>query len=161
MDVAGIENFSRIEGSPGFAGPLVGFGGATQSSAMTWLRSEGFAAVINLRLATENGADVEGSRLAAQAAGLNYIHLPLNPKSLDPDVVDDFLTAVGDKGNQPVYIHCGSATRAAAMWMIGRVLEDGWEIDAAGQEAKGIAGKPSDAVAFATRYITSREKRDR
>jgi uncharacterized protein (TIGR01244 family) len=112
MDVAGIKDFSRIEGSQGFAGALVGFGGATQPAAINWLRTEGFAAVINLRLATEDGASVEGSRAAAQAAGLTYIHLPFNSKSLDPNVVDEFLAAVGDEENQPVYIHCGSATRA-------------------------------------------------
>jgi len=153
VDAPGIVNFSRIEGQPGFAGTIVGFGGATDSSAMPWLKREGFASVINLRLATEEGADVERSRAAAQAVGLNYIHLPFDPSNPVPDVYDNFLDAVGDKTNQPVYIHCGSATRAAALWMIGRVLKDGWEIDAAGEEAEVIALKPSAAVAIATKYI--------
>ena len=155
VDAPGIVNFSRIDGERGFGGSPVGFGGATQSAAMTWLRGEGFATVINLRLASEEGADVDGSRAAAQEAGLNYIHLPFNPGNPDPDVVDNFLDAVGDKANQPVYIHCGSATRAAGLWMIGRVLVDGWAVDAAGEEAEQIAAKPADAVALATNYITS------
>lgn len=157
VDVPGIENFSRIDGPPGFAGSPVGFGGATRSSAMPWLRSEGFTAVINLRLAIEKGVDIDGSRAAAQAAGLHYIHLPFDANDPDPDLVDDFLAAAGDKVNQPVYIHCGSATRAAALWMVTRVRQDGWEIDAARKEAEIIALKPSAAVALATRYITSRE----
>jgi uncharacterized protein (TIGR01244 family) len=158
VDMPGIENFSQIGGPPGFAGSLVGFGGATSSTAMPWLRSKGFAAVINLRLATEEGADVDSGRAAAQAVGLNYIHLPFDSDKPDPDVVDDFLAAAGDKANQPVYIHCNSATRVAALWMIGRVLEDGWDIDTAGEEAMVVARKPSEAVAFATMYIKSRRK---
>ena len=69
-DMPGIENFSRIDGNTGFAGSLVGFGGATQPSAIAELGNEGFVTVINLRSATEEGADVEGSRTAAEAAGL-------------------------------------------------------------------------------------------
>ena len=67
--MADIDNFSRIETTPGFAGSRVGFGGATPSTAMPWLKSEGFAAVVNLRLATEEGADVDTCRSAAEDAG--------------------------------------------------------------------------------------------
>ena len=71
-------------------------------------------------------------------------------------VIENILATVGNQANQPVYIHCGSATRAAALWMIGRVLKDEWEVDAASSEAKVIALKPPEAVAFATAYFTSR-----
>lgn len=151
--VPGIENFSLLEGTHTFAGEPVGFGGATLPTAMPWLREQGFSTVINLRLVGEEGADADNSRAAAEAAGLNYIHLPFNAGNPDPDVVENFLAAVGDKANQPVYIHCGSATRVAALWMVGRVLKDGWAIDAAAEEAELIALKPDDAIAFATAYI--------
>jgi len=157
-DAPGIENFSRIEGSVGLADSLVGFGGPTQPSAMAWLKSQGFATVINLRLATEEDADVDDSRAAAQAAGLKYIHVPLNPKEASPDDVDGVVSALADAANQPVYIHCGTATRAAALWMIARVREDGWNIDAAFAEAEVIAAKPDDALAFATRFIAARQE---
>lgn len=151
----GVENFSRIDGNTGFAGGQVGFGGATQPSAMAELGNKGFVTVINLRAATEDGADVEGSRTAAGAAGLHYINLPFNPKNADPAVIDEVLSAVADPDNQPVYIHCGSATRVAALWMIGRVLNDGWDMDQASTEARAIAKKPDEAVGFATAYINS------
>jgi uncharacterized protein (TIGR01244 family) len=158
LDVPGIENFSRMDGTPAFAGSPVGFGGATQATAMSWLHGEGFATVINLRLATEEDVDVDGSRTAAEAAGLKYIHLPLDPGNPNPDVVNAFLIAAGDKANQPVYIHCNSATRVAALWMIGRVLEDGWGIGAASKEARVIAGSPVESIAFATKYVKSHGK---
>lgn len=152
-EAPGIIQFSRLHESAGFAGPRVGFGGATQPSAMPWLKRAGFATVINLRLASEEGAAVNASRAAAAAAGVNYIHLPFDPRSPAPDLVDNFLRAVGDESNQPVYIHCNSATRVAALWMIGRVVKDGWELDDAATEAESIAKKPAEAIAFASAYL--------
>ena len=155
IDMPGITNFSKIEEMSGFAGPLAGFGGATLPSAMPELKSAGFTTVIDLRLASEEGVDIDASRTAAEAAGLHYTHLPLDTNNPDPAVVKVFLTAVGDGANQPVYIHCNSATRAAALWMIGRVLKDGWEPEAASKEVELISPKPAVAVAFATAYIAS------
>jgi uncharacterized protein (TIGR01244 family) len=146
-DVPGITNFSREDAA--------GFGGVTQPSAMPWLKQAGFASVINLRLAAEPNADVDASRAAAEKAGLSYVHLPFDTANPDPELVPEFLAAVGEEANQPVYIHCASGTRAAALWMIKRVLVDGWKIDEAREEAEAIAAKPAEAVAFATRYIES------
>ena len=151
----GIENFTRLDESSGFAGPLVGFGGATQPSAMDWLKSNGFVTVINLRLETEEDANIGESRAAARQAGLTFIHLPFDPQNLTPDLVSAFVSAASNPFIQPVYIHCGSATRAAALWMVGRVQQDGWEIDAASAEAQQIAQKPDNAVALAIMYLTS------
>src|SRR5436309_5043774 len=103
-DVPGIRNFSRVNGPAGFGGTMVGFGGATQPSAMAELKKDGFKSVINLRLATEPGADIDAGRAAAKAAGLTYIHLPFDAANPDPQLLDKVLDAVVDKANQPVYI---------------------------------------------------------
>jgi uncharacterized protein (TIGR01244 family) len=149
--VPGIKNFSRVDDT-------AALGGATQPSVMARLKEDGFASVVNLRLASEPNADVDASRAAARTAGLKYIHLPFDYANPNPQLVDDFLAAVGDQANQPVYVHCGSATRAAALWMIKRVLADGWEIEVAREEAEAIALEPEKAVTFATEYITSHGK---
>jgi len=153
VEAPGIVNFSLMEGSTGYAGSRVGFGGATQPSAMPWLKSEGFATVINLRLASEDGATVKRSEAAATAIGIKYVHLPFDPKSPAPDIMDNFTSAVGEKSNQPVYIHCHSASRAAALWMISRVQKDGWAFDDAANEAKLIAEKPDESISFASAYL--------
>lgn len=153
VEASGIVNFTLLEDSTGYAGSRVGFGGATQPSAMPWLKSEGFATVINLRLASEDGATVKSSEAAATAIGIKYVHLPFDPKSNDPDIMDNFISAVGEESNQPVYIHCHSATRAAALWMISRVQKDGWTLDDAANEAKLIAEKPDESIGFASAYL--------
>ena len=153
VEAPGIVNFSLLEGSTGYAGSRVGFGGATQASAMPWLKREGFATVINLRLASEDGATVEQSQAAATAVGVKYIHMPFDPRNPASDIMDNFISAIGEKSNQPVYIHCHSATRAAALWMISRVQKDGWAFDGAANEAKLIAEKPEESISFASAYL--------
>jgi uncharacterized protein (TIGR01244 family) len=155
MDMPGIVNYTIIDGSSGVAGPSIGFGGATEPSAMAELKEQGFTTVINLRLATEDEVDIEASRLAAEKAGLSYIHLPFDTAEPASGVVDEFIRLVGASSNQPVYVHCGSATRAAGLWMISRVLEDGWTPEQAASEARQVAGKPEAAVEFANGYLDS------
>jgi len=109
--------------------------------------------VINLRLPTEEGANIDAARAAAQSAGLKYIHLPFNAAMPDAKVVTDFLGAVADKGNQPVFIHCGSANRVGAMWMIKRALQDGWTVERAQTEAEAIGLQNPQLKEFAANYI--------
>ncbi|HEY6360882.1 MAG TPA: sulfur transferase domain-containing protein [Vicinamibacterales bacterium] len=145
-EMPGIRNYSRVDAT-------VGCGGQVDPAAMKALKGEGFVSVINLRLPTEEGANVDAGRAAAQAAGLKYIHLPFNAAQPDPKVVDSFLAAVADKNNQPVFIHCGSANRVGGMWMIKRVLQDKWALDRAATEAEAIGLNNAALKQFATDYI--------
>ena len=147
QEIAGIRNYSRVDAT-------VGCGGSTEPAAMAALKREGFVSVINLRLATEEGANVEAGRAAAESAGLKYIHLPFSGGSPDPAIVDGFLAAVADRSNQPVYIHCASANRVGAVWLIKRVLQDKWPVEKARAEAEAIGLGSQALVTFATEYIS-------
>src|SRR5580765_5622151 len=72
--VPGIVNFAKVE-------TTVACAGATTPTALTEVKKMGFASVINLRQASEAGADIEAGSAAAKAAGLNYIHIPFNAAS--------------------------------------------------------------------------------
>jgi uncharacterized protein (TIGR01244 family) len=150
QDMPGIRNYSRVDAT-------IGCGGATDPSAMAGLKKEGFVSVVNLRLASEQGANVEAGRAAAQAAGLKYIHLPFDAASPDPALVENFLAAVADRSNQPVYIHCGSANRVGAVWMIKRTLQDKWTTEKALVEAEAIGLTSEGLKAFATDYIKTHQ----
>jgi uncharacterized protein (TIGR01244 family) len=140
--VAGITNFNRLDAT-------VACAGATNASAVADLKQMGFRSIVNLRRATEEGADVEAERAAAEAAGIKYFHLPFTaPKSPDENVdgtVHDFLTVVSDTANQPVFIHCAGGGRASGMWMVKRVMIDGWTIDRAKAEAQITNPDPASA----------------
>jgi uncharacterized protein (TIGR01244 family) len=148
---AGIVNFSRVDA-------VVACGGATETSALDGLAKDGFKSVINLRLASEANANIELNAAHAKTLGLNYIHIPFNGQQPDTKVVDQFLAAIANKANQPVYVHCGSASRVGAVWLVKRVLQDGWTVEKATEEAK-LIGLRSDALEkFALDYIAAHKK---
>ena len=146
QELAGVRNYSRVDAT-------VGCGGQVDPAAMAALKKEGYVSVINLRQPSEPGADVDAGRAAAQKAGLKYIHLPFNAAAPDTKVVDSFLAAVADKQNQPVFIHCGSANRVGAVWMIKRAVQDGWPVEKARAEGEAIGLSSPQLVTFATEYI--------
>jgi uncharacterized protein (TIGR01244 family) len=97
-EVPGIQNFARVEST-------VACAGAITPDAITQIKGMGFASIINLRLATEPGADIDANTAAAKAAGIAYYHIPFSTASPDPAVVDTFLKTITAPGVQPAFIH--------------------------------------------------------
>lgn len=129
--VPGVTNFSKLE-------TTIACAGATTPEAMPELKKMGYKAVVNLRPASEPGANVPENEAAAKAAGLTYIHIPFNAASPDPAAADKFLSEIVKPANNPAFVHCASANRAAAMWMIKRIDVDHWDADKAGSEAAAL-----------------------
>ena len=63
---AGIVNFTKVDA-------VVACGGATDTAALDGLAKDGFKAVINLRLPTEAGANLEQNAAHAKEVGMKYI----------------------------------------------------------------------------------------
>jgi len=89
---------------------------------------------------------------------LKYIHIPFNTQQLDPKVIDTFLAAIADKNNQPAFVHCGSASRVGSVWLAKRVIQDGWTIEKATEEAKAIGLRGEPLEKFALDYIATHKK---
>lgn len=140
--VPGVTNFSKVE-------TTVACAGATTPAALADVKKMGYKSVINLRTAGEAGAQLEEEAAAAKAAGINYVHLPFNAQSPDPMLVDNFLKAINDKANQPAFIHCASANRAAALWMVKRIAVDKWDVARASEEATALGLTSSALKTFA------------
>ena len=149
--VPGITNLARVE-------TTVACAGAVTPSAVAEIKKMGFTAIINLRVPTEQGADIDGEAAAAKTAGINFFNIPFNNASPDPAVVDRFLQTITQKGNQPAFIHCASGNRAAAMWFVKRVLVDKWDIERAGTEAAGLGLSNAGLKTFMMSYIDSHKK---
>src|SRR5213083_1351956 len=96
--VPGVQNFAKLE-------TTVACGGATTPEAVPEIKKMGFASIINLRLPSEAGANVEGEAAAAQAANIKFFNIPFNGQSPDPAVADKFLATLTTPGNEPAYIH--------------------------------------------------------
>jgi uncharacterized protein (TIGR01244 family) len=149
--VEGITNFAQVE-------TTVACAGAVTPSAVAGIKRMGFASIINLRLGEEKGADIDAEAAAAKAAGINFVHLPLSGSMPDPAVADRFLKIIAEPGNQPAFIHCASGNRAAAMWLIKRVLIDKWDNDRALEEAGQLGSISPVMKAFALDYIQAHKK---
>jgi protein tyrosine phosphatase (PTP) superfamily phosphohydrolase (DUF442 family) len=98
QEVPGVRNFAKIEST-------VACAGAITPAAIPEIKKMGYASIINLRLATEQGADIDGNIAAAKAAGIPYYHIPFSGAAPDPAVVDTFLKTIGTPGVEPAFIH--------------------------------------------------------
>ena len=123
-DFPGLANYFPIDGT-------ASNGGAVQSAE--WVASElwrrGFKTVIDV----DPGRDANVFAAAATSTGLRYVPMPL-----DLSKVDAALKTISVPANQPVFLHSANGRASAALWMIKRVLSDGWTVEQAGAEATTI-----------------------
>ena len=148
--VTGVNNFARLDST-------IACGGATSLDGIEELKKLGYKSIINLREASETGANVEASAAAARGAGIKYVHIPMNRNTPDPAVADQFLKAIVDPAAQPVFVHCGSGNRAAAMWMIKRMVVDKWDAEKAGTEAAALGLTNAQLKQFAIDYAKKKQ----
>ena len=149
--LAGSVNVTRVDAT-------VACAGATSVDAFPEIKKRGYVAIVNLRREQEPGADIAAARTAAAAAGLKFIHIPVDGSRPDGASADAFVQAVTDPSNQPVFVHCASANRVAAMWLIKRVVVDGWGIEKATKEAETIGLTNPQLKQFAIEYAAARKR---
>ena len=149
--VPGVTNFAKLD-------TTIACAGETTPAAVAEIKKLGYASIINLRQANEAGANLEEEAAAARIAGIRYVHLPFNSASPDPAIVEGFVRAVTDPANQPAFVHCHSGNRAAALWMVKRLLVDKWDADRASAEAAALGLTSPVLKQFALDYAASHKK---
>jgi uncharacterized protein (TIGR01244 family) len=88
------------------------------ASAMAWLASQGFRSVINNRPDFEGGPEQptgEALRVAAEAAGLNYAHLPVSPAAQTPEEIARFGELLATLP-RPILAFCRSGARSTKLY---------------------------------------------
>jgi uncharacterized protein (TIGR01244 family) len=150
-NVPGITNYAHLE-------TTVACAGAITPESVGQIKQMGFVSIINLREATEQGANVEAESAAAKKAGLNYYHVPFNGGMPTTAAVDDFLKAITSKGAEPAFIHCAGGNRAASMWFVKRALIDKWPLDKAMAEATDLGFTAQPLKTFMTDYVKAHQK---
>jgi protein tyrosine phosphatase (PTP) superfamily phosphohydrolase (DUF442 family) len=132
-------------------------GGQPRLEHLQQLKDEGVKAIINLRQPSEHRAAEEEAR--AKELGLKYFNIPFAFGEPKDEQATEFLKITDDPANRPAFIHCASAIRVGAFWMIRRVLRDGWKLEAAEEEATKIGLKDSPHLnEFARKYIEKHRK---
>jgi protein tyrosine phosphatase (PTP) superfamily phosphohydrolase (DUF442 family) len=74
-------------------------------------------------------------------------------------LVDKFIAAITDPKNQPAFIHCASANRAAALWMVKRMVVDTWDADRAATEATALGLTSPALKTYAIEQAQARRSR--
>ncbi|MEW6126154.1 MAG: protein tyrosine phosphatase family protein [Acidobacteriota bacterium] len=135
------------------------FATAAQPKDEAWakLAANGFKAVLNLRTANE-GIDFAKEREAIEKAGMRYLNIPITGSDPKAEQAEAFIKTVKDASNHPMLIHCASANRVGAFFMIYRVIEQGWAEDKALEEAKQIGLTSPVLTKFAQDYIAAHKK---
>ena len=98
QEVPDIRNFAKVEST-------VACAGAITPGAIPAIKEMGYASIINLRLATEQGADIDANIAAAKAADIPYYHIPFSTAAPDAAAVDTFLKTITAPGVEPAFIH--------------------------------------------------------
>ena len=137
--VAGVRNYTKVDAT--FA-----CGGALTPDAFAALKQAGFASVVNLRAATEQGVNIEADQKAATDAGLKYYHLPFVTASPDATKFDEFLALLAAPENQPMMLHCASGGRASMFWAVKRAMIDGWPVEKAMSELPDLSKNVSQPL---------------
>jgi uncharacterized protein (TIGR01244 family) len=150
-NVPGVTNFTRLE-------TTVACAGAVKVEAVPEIKKMGFASIINLRQASEPGADIDAEAAAAEVAGIRFYHIPFNGQAPEAAVADKFLDAITTKGSEPAFIHCAGGNRAAAMWLVKRLAVDHWDTDRATAEATALGLTSPALKQFAFDYAQTHKR---
>jgi uncharacterized protein (TIGR01244 family) len=144
VGVESIDKFHRVDAR-------VAIGGQPTPEQVRALADAGYAGILNLREDAEEN-DAFHAR-AARESGLQFFRVPVSKTNPTDQSVAKFLKVTDDETLYPVYIFCAEGNRAAAFWMIRRVLRDGWKLESAEKEAAaaGLASEPMRD--FARGYI--------
>lgn len=144
---AGVEDIPRFRR----VNDQVAIGGRPAPEQVPLLARAGYRAILDLREEARPETDPEACE--AEDAELRYVRIPVSSTSPTDRSVEEFLDVTDDVSLFPLFIHCASGNRAAALWMVRRVLRDGWTREEAEAEATQIGLTSAVLREFARGYI--------
>ena len=88
-------------------------------------RQQGFVAIVNNRPDGEAAGQPDAATMqaAAEAAGLRYVHIPIDQSGFSMEKVEAMAAALAAGG--PVLAYCRSGTRSANLWALAAAARGG------------------------------------
>ena len=129
-------------------------GGQPSGDDLALLCGAGVRTVVDLRQPLEH--DIDAERLAAERLGMSFVNVPVRAEAPEDGAADAFLAATSRAEAFPILVHCASGNRAAAFWMIRRLVVDRWSADAAESEARRVGLRSAALRDFALDYASRR-----
>lgn len=97
-------------------------GGYVTADQVATLPGKGYTTIINLQFERESGVAAEIA--AAEAAGLQYVSVPVGGSNFTLEHAKRVSDAIADAPGH-VLLHCRSGGRVSAVWALTRALEEG------------------------------------
>ncbi len=116
------------------------------------LSRAGYKRILNLYRGGDTPLD-EAS--ICRRLGLDYRHLPFDDETeLNDEIFHQVRIALLDSSNTPVFVHCKTNDRVAAVWAAYRTLDQGINLETAIKEAKAMGLKTDGYVAKLRTYVS-------
>jgi len=132
-DFPGLANYFPIDSTASSGGPI---------QSRDWVVSELWRRGFKTFIDVAPGRDGDAIAAAARGVGMKYLALPIVRDGaggqLDAAKIEPALKAISDPANQPLFLHSANGPSTAMLWMIKRVINDGWTVELAGAEATTI-----------------------
>ncbi len=135
-----VANYLRVR-------PGIATGGRLAEGAVGQLKALGFRTIVDLR---GPGEGVESEGLAAEAAGLRHVNIPVTVGAPSDAEVAEFARIIEDAANEPILVHCASGNRVGAMWTlylagkgipVARAVEEGRAIGMRGEREAAVLSR--------------------
>jgi protein tyrosine phosphatase (PTP) superfamily phosphohydrolase (DUF442 family) len=158
-DFPGLASYFPIDRTASNGGPV---------QSRDWVVSELWRRGFKTFIDVAPGRDVQAVAAAARGVGMKYLEMPIARDraggQLDATKIEAAIKAITDPANQPVFLHSANGRSTAMLWMIKRVVIDGWTVEQAGAEATTIGLVNDDPAVptlwkFAQDYIAAHPKK--
>lgn len=120
-------------------------GGQPTEEDIAALKDKGVRKIINLRRDGEQNQPLspaaEGD--AVKRAGMEYLHIPVDPKNLDPSSAVAVAKAI-EEADGPVYVHCAAGGRAVTHALLADGKVQGSSADQVFKKAEEIGAPVTD-----------------
>jgi uncharacterized protein (TIGR01244 family) len=120
-------------------------GGQPSEEDIAALKAAGFRKIINLRRDGEPNQplDPKAEGAAAARAGLDYVHIPVDPKNLHPSSAEAVAKAI-EASDGPVFVHCAAGGRGVSHALIAEAKAQGRSADDVLKKAAEIGSPITD-----------------
>jgi uncharacterized protein (TIGR01244 family) len=120
-------------------------GGQPSEDDIAALKASGVRKIINLRRPGEQNQplDPQAEGDVVTRAGLEYLHIPVDPKNLDPKQAEAVAKAIA-ASDGPVYVHCAAGGRAVTHALLAEAKAEGKSADQVLAKAEAIGAPITD-----------------
>jgi uncharacterized protein (TIGR01244 family) len=120
-------------------------GGQPSEEDIAALKASGVRKIINLRREGEQNQplDPAAEGEAVKRAGMEYLHIPVDPKNLDPSSAAAAAKAI-EESDGPVYVHCAAGGRAVTHALLADAKAQGSSADKVFKKAEDIGAPVTD-----------------